>query len=160
MTNSPDSYIANLVGELDRVVNGMPDKVPVLDRDHKATAQAASTWRIVSLSDRPKLGSVRSGVAYDPVTDSYFVVCHASVGVAPRRFQAFKPALEFARTGRSSGGEPTPWTGAAASSGRTGASGARITHESPRDERPRRSAEEWSSRSSCERERKSSQRGE
>jgi hypothetical protein len=106
MTSSPqDPYVSNLVRELERIVNGMTYKVPELDRDHKAKAQAEGTWRVVSLSDRPKLGWVRSGIAYDPKTDSYFVACHASVGVPPRRFRLFEPALEFARTGISSGGE-------------------------------------------------------
>jgi hypothetical protein len=74
----------NLVRELERIVNGMANKESYLDRDHKAKARAEGEWRVVSLSDRPKLGGVRSGIAYDPKTDAYFVVCHASVSVAPR----------------------------------------------------------------------------
>jgi hypothetical protein len=104
-TNAQDPYVVGLVRELKRVVDGMPYKVSELDRDHKAKAQAEGEWRVVSLSDRPKLGWVRSGIAYDPTTDSYFAVCHASVGVAPHRFRSFEPALEFARTGSSTGGE-------------------------------------------------------
>jgi hypothetical protein len=104
-TNPQDHYVADL-RELERVVNGMTYKVSDRDPDHKAKARAEAKWLVVSLSDRLKLGWVRSGIAYDPKTDCYFVVCHASVGVAPRRFRSFWPALEFARTGSPSGGEP------------------------------------------------------
>jgi hypothetical protein len=105
-SNPQDHYVTDL-RELERVVNGMTYKVSYLDSDHKAKARAEGKWLVVSLSDRTKLGGVRSGIAYAPKTDSYFVVCHASVGVPPRRFRSFKPAaLEFARTGNPSGGEP------------------------------------------------------
>ena len=111
MTTNPNNpYVADLVRELERIVNGMTHKVSYLDRDHKAKAQAEGKWRVVSLSDRPKLGGVRSGIAYDPKTDNYYVVCQASVDVPPRRFRSFEPALEFARTGTPSGGEPVGMT--------------------------------------------------
>ena len=107
MTTDPqDLYVAELVRELGGVVNRVPSKVSELDRDHKAKARADGKWRVVSLSDRPKLGWVRSGIAYDPRTDSYFVVCHASIDVPPHRFGSFEPALEFARTGNPGRGEP------------------------------------------------------
>jgi hypothetical protein len=101
-----DHYVEDL-RELERDVNGMTYKVSYLDPDHKAKALAEGRWLVVSLSDRPKLGWVRSGVAYDPKTNYYYAVCHASVGVPPHRFRSFDPeALEFARTGSPSGGEP------------------------------------------------------
>jgi hypothetical protein len=107
MANNPeDHYIADPVRDLARVVNGMTYKVSVLDRAHKAKARASGKPLVVSLSDRPDLGWVRSGIAYDPETDYYYVVCHDSVGVPPRRFRSFAPALEFARRARPSGGEP------------------------------------------------------
>jgi hypothetical protein len=105
-TNPKDTYVAELVRELERIVNGMTYKVSWLDSDHKTKARADGKWRVVSLSDRPKLGCIRSGIAYDPETDAYYVVCHGSVGVPPRRFPSFEPALEFARTANASGGDP------------------------------------------------------
>jgi hypothetical protein len=106
-TNGQDHYLEDPVRDLERVVNGMTYKVSYLDPDHKAKARAKGKPIVVSLSDRPKLGGVRSGVAYDPKTDYYYVACHTRVGVPPRRYRRFTPwALEFARTGRPIGGEP------------------------------------------------------
>jgi hypothetical protein len=107
MTNkAEDHYIADPVRDLARVVNGMTYKVSVLDRAHKAKARAMEKPLVVSLSDRLDLGWVRSGIAYDPETDYYYVVFHESVGVPPCRFRSFAPALEFARRARPSAGEP------------------------------------------------------
>jgi hypothetical protein len=58
-------------------------------------------WLVVSLSDRPKLGWVRSGIAYDPKTDSYVVVCHDSVG-APQDLPRFGASKQKALRGARS----------------------------------------------------------
>jgi hypothetical protein len=120
--NPQDHYIEDPVRDLERVVNGMTYKVSQRDPNHKARARDSDKPLVVSLSERPKLRRVRSGIAYDAKTDSYVVVCHASVGVPPRRFRSFGPALEFARTGNPSGGEPVVVTSMTRASYLTGGS--------------------------------------
>jgi hypothetical protein len=76
----------------------MTYKVSYLDPDHKAKARAKGKPIVVSLSDRPKLGGVRSGVAYDPKTDYYYVACHTRVGVPSRRYRRVNPVGAGVRT--------------------------------------------------------------